>query len=293
MNPALLGLVAALSWGALDLVASIASRRLGVLSTVLGVGLGGLVALSLYLAVSGEGFPALLGPGAGVACLSGALVAVASLFLFAAFAAGPISVVSPIAASYPLTALVIAALAGATPSPWALAAAAAVLAGVVIVARAEPEDGRFDGSLRRCILLAAASHVGWALAIHAGQLATAGGEGAGHAAAVTWLGRLAGVAVIGVVLLAARQRPSIPARWLPAFALTGSLDIAGILAVNLAAHSEHPVVAGVVASCFGVVTILLAWAILKERIAPLRWAGIAVTFAGVAALVALSAGEDH
>lgn len=293
MNPALLGLVSALSWGCLDLIASISSRRLGVFATVLGIALGGLIAITALLLLSGEGFPPLFGPGSGMAYLSGALVAVASLVLFAAFAAGPISVVSPIASSYPLTALLIAALAGATPSAGALVAALVVFAGIVIVARAEPEDGKFEGSLARCILFAAASHVGWALAIHAGQLATAGGDGAGHAASVTWLGRLAGVAVILLVLLAARQRPSIPARWLPAFALTGSLDIAGILAVNLAAHSEHPVVAGVVASCFGVVTILLAWVILKERIAPLRWAGIAITFAGVAALVALSSGGDQ
>jgi drug/metabolite transporter (DMT)-like permease len=288
MNPALLGLVAALSWGCLDLVASVASRRLGTLSTVLGITLGGLIALSLYLLLSGEGFPALTGPGVGIAYLSGALIGVASLFLFAAFAAGPISVVSPIASSYPLTALLIAALTGNTPSPWALAAAATVIAGVIIVARAEAEDSRFEGSLRRCIILAAISHVGWALAIYAGQHATAGGDASGHAAAVTWLGRLASLAVIVTVLLAARQRPAIPGRWLPAFAFTGSLDIAGILSVNLAAHSEHPVVAGVVASCFGVVTILLARVILKEQIAPLRWAGIAITFAGVAALVALS-----
>jgi drug/metabolite transporter (DMT)-like permease len=292
MNPALLGLVAALSWGCLDLVASIASRRLGVFSTVLGIALGGLIALSMYLAVSGEGFPALAGPGAGAAYLAGALVALASLFLFAAFAAGPISVVSPIASSYPLTVLLIAFLIGNTPSAWAIAAAGVVIAGVVVVARAEPEDSRFDGSLRRCITLAAFSHVSWALAIHVGQVATAAGEGGGHAAAVTWLGRLASSAVIVLLLLLARKRPAIPARWLPAFAFVGGLDIAGILAVNLAAHSEDPAVAGVVASCFGVVTILLARVILKERIAPLRWAGIAITFAGVAALVALSQGEQ-
>jgi drug/metabolite transporter (DMT)-like permease len=288
MNPALLGLVAALSWGCLDLVASVASRRLGTLSTVLGITLGGLIALSSYLLVSGEGFPAIFGPGTGIAYLSGGLIGMASLFLFAAFAAGPISVVSPIASSYPLTAMLIAALTGNTPSLWAVMAAAAVIAGMVIVARAEPGNNRFDGSLKRCITLAALSHVGWALAIHVGQLATAGGDGSGHAAAVTWLGRLASLAVIILVLVAARQRPAIPVRWFPAFAFTGSLDIAGIMSVNLAAHSEHPVVAGVVASCFGVVTVLLAWIILKERIAPLRWAGIAITFAGVAALVALS-----
>ena len=40
-------------------------------------------------------------------------------------------------------------------------------------------------------------------------------------------------------------------------------------------------------SAFGVVTILLARFILKEQIPPKRWAGIALTFAGVAVLSAL------
>ena len=35
---------------------------------------------------------------------------------------------------------------------------------------------------------------------------------------------------------------------------------------------------------FGAVTAVLAWAILKERIGPVQWAGIALIFVGVTML---------
>jgi drug/metabolite transporter (DMT)-like permease len=35
-----------------------------------------------------------------------------------------------------------------------------------------------------------------------------------------------------------------------------------------------------------VIAILLAWVFFKERISPLRWIGIIMTFSGVAALTA-------
>lgn len=293
MNPALLGIVSAVSWGCLDLIASVSSRRIGALATVLGVTVGGFLALFIYLLAAGEGLPALWGSGAAAAYVSGGLIALASLLLFAAFASGPIAVVSPIVSSYPLTAMLIAFATGDKPPVGALLAAAVVIAGVVMVASTEPGGSRFEASLARCITLSVLSHVTWAFAIFAGQYATAGVEASAHAAAgVTWLGRLAGLALVLPVFLLARNGSTVPIAWWPAFALIGGLDVAGTVAVNLAAHSAHPVVATVVASCFGVVTILLSRFVLKESIPPLRWVGIAITFGGVAALVALShAGE--
>jgi drug/metabolite transporter (DMT)-like permease len=289
MNPALLGIVSAVSWGCLDLIASLSSRRLGALSTVLGVTVGGFLALSLYLLAAREGLPAFWGTGSSAAYLSGALIALASLFLFAAFASGPIAVVSPIVSSYPLTAMLIAFATGDKPPIGALVAAAVVIAGVVMVASTEPGGSRFEASLGRCITLSALSHITWAFAIFAGQYATAGVEASAHAAAgVTWLGRIAGLALVLPVFVLARNGAIVPIVWWPAFALIGGLDVAGTVALNLAAHSAHPVVATVVASCFGVVTILLSRFVLKEAIPMMRWIGIAITFAGVAALVALS-----
>ncbi|MFO1091445.1 MAG: DMT family transporter [Hyphomicrobiales bacterium] len=287
MNPALLGIVSAISWGCLDLVATVSSRRIGSVLTVVGVSVGGFLMLTAWLLLSGQGLPALAGQGALPAYGAGIGVVLASLFLFAAFAAGPIAVVSPIASSYPLTALLLAWATGDQPTTIAIAAALVVVAGVVVVATSEPTGETRNASLTRCILLAALAHLTWAVTIYAGQYATQGQTEAVHHAAVStaWLGRLGGFAVLLPLLIVARPRASVGPVWMPVFLLLGLLDVVGIVFVNVAAGSDHPVLATVAASCFGVVTILLGWLVLKERIPPLRWLGIAVTFAGVAALV--------
>jgi drug/metabolite transporter (DMT)-like permease len=43
----------------------------------------------------------------------------------------------------------------------------------------------------------------------------------------------------------------------------------------------HAEFAAVTSSIFGVVTILLAWAFLKERLGALQWGSVAVVFAGI------------
>jgi len=39
--------------------------------------------------------------------------------------------------------------------------------------------------------------------------------------------------------------------------------------------------AAVAASCFGLLTIVLAWAILRERMTSLQWFGCALAFGGI------------
>ncbi len=56
MHPVLLGTVAALSWGTLDLLAGLSSRRMGYVQTTAGVTLSGFLLLTLALAVFGP-FP--------------------------------------------------------------------------------------------------------------------------------------------------------------------------------------------------------------------------------------------
>ena len=56
MHPVFLGTVAALSWGTLDFLAGLSSRRMGYVQTTAGVTLSGFLLLTLALAVFGP-FP--------------------------------------------------------------------------------------------------------------------------------------------------------------------------------------------------------------------------------------------
>ena len=60
--------------------------------------------------------------------LAGLAVMVATLLLYWGLARGPVTIVSPIAASYPVFNMALAVLLGLSPSPWQWGAMAAVVA---------------------------------------------------------------------------------------------------------------------------------------------------------------------
>jgi uncharacterized membrane protein len=72
------------------------------------------------------------------------------------------------------------------------------------------------------------------------------------------------------------------------FAVMGGLDVAALCLLFAAASTAHPQLAVVCASAAGVVTVILAAVFLREPIALARWTGIAITFAGIAALTAIT-----
>ena len=66
-----------------------------------------------------------------------------------------------------------------------------------------------------------------------------------------------------------------------------SVQVLSALALGLvtaSARLPHPEYAAVAAALFGVLTIILAWRFLGEKVAAVQWAGIAVVFAGIATL---------
>ena len=286
MNPAILGTVAALFWGVHDLVAGIASRKLGHMVVVLGVTLAGFAGLTLWLGLTGE-FPNLQRADLWVPIVAGAGYASATLFLFAAFATGPFSVAAPVGGSYPLTSLLIAAVLGTPTSGTQLFMALLVIAGVIIVALTEPEEGDAQAynkrAIRQTVIYAGLAHLSFAFAILFGQKAAV----LFGAVEGTWISRIAGAVVIGFLFFAANKKRDLPAKWIAPIAGIGLLDATAICLLNAAGNTSQPQIAAVAGSAFGVVTILLARIFLNEAIPPLRWLGIAVTFIGVAALTAL------
>jgi drug/metabolite transporter (DMT)-like permease len=81
-------------------------------------------------------------------------------------------------------------------------------------------------------------------------------------------------------------RSDISEAWPHAGALSGMglLDAVALGAITLAGGLPNPEFAAVVASIFGVITVLLARVFLQEQVNALQWGSILVVFAGVAAL---------
>lgn len=277
MESLFLGLTAALVWGLHDF----SVRRVS----------GAADAGALYLLVLAFGvlwiLPfALASPGwqdfssglLGFTILAGLVYAFGVYALYRAFAIGPVRLVAPICGAYPLLSVGLAMGQGQEISALVWLAAVAVVAGIGLVARGE--GGAVTGDRQSAIL--------WSVAAATGFFASFGML---HAAAevaadlpVALVARVAGCA--GILLLVLLQRvPVRPAYsvW-PILAVMAALDLGGMFAVTTAGSFDRPEFASITSSCFGLVTVLLAWRFLAEPVRRVQWLGLLTAFAGVAVL---------
>lgn len=281
MHPVLLGMLAAASWGTLDFLAGWSSRSLGYIRTTAGVTISGFILLSIALAILGT-FPAIQSPQAWIAMAAGAGMAIATLCLFAALASGPISLAIPVAMSYPATTVLVSAAAGTLPSTHQLVAVVAILGGAGLVALNEPAhlDSQRPGRVRRTLTFALIAHVVFLFSVLAGQ-AAAEDLGALQSA---WISRIGGSVLVLPLLFFDRSSGRVPFHTLALLCAMGLLDIIGMSALFAAGNTEQPELATVCSSAAGAITVILAAILLKERVKPGRWAGIALVFTGISAL---------
>ena len=267
-----LGLLAALGWGTHDLlVRRIApgARVLPQLAMVMTVAALVVAPFGLMRATTIPLIPLLF------AIASGCTYCVASLCLYAAFARAPARLVAPVIGSYPLPALAFAALQGHQVTATAWLAAALIVAGVAVVATMgtvedkRPHPAALPLAFAACLGLASAFALGQEAATRIDPLVAAS------------LAR-AGGATLALILQAFRPNGTRAAlrRW-PVLLAMGGLDGAALTAVIASGALPDASYAAVASSLFGVVTILLAWWLLGEKIRPLQGVGIALIFAGL------------
>ncbi|MFQ5958867.1 MAG: DMT family transporter [Alphaproteobacteria bacterium] len=287
MNPALWGGLCALSWGGADFAARFTGRALGHHTALLGMLVVGSVVLSLWVWLGG----ARLDWDASALWLlavCGVFTMVATLLLYDGLARGPVTIVSPIAASYPALVVVFWVVVGARPTLVQWAAMAATMAGVVVVARSAKrfeEPGVMSiGCLRKSVMLALGSSLSFTVVVISGQAAVPFyGE-----LQTLWVSRLISLAAIALLFLVRGEAPRMVLRWWPLIALQGLLDAGAYLALFAGSHGEGSELAAVAASGFGAVTVLLARVFLREAMSWAQWGGVVMVFAGVAVLSAVS-----
>ena len=276
-----LGLIAAFAWGFHDICVRWLSQStplLASLLTVLIVGLG----FHVGVMVVRDGFHALPPAAFGYALLSGVLFLIASLGLYSAFQRGPVRLVAPIIASYPIISVGWAAIKGVDISGLQWVAVLAIVAGVSLVAALSDDSAADVPPKGRTILYAAISAVGFAGTFAFGQAATALSD----ELPVTLVTRVLALILL-VMIIALRRLPFWPGRKaLPILALMGIADGIALLAVMSAGRLPDAQYASVAASVFGLLTIVMAWAFLRERMTSPQWAGCLVAFCGIGYLAA-------
>jgi drug/metabolite transporter (DMT)-like permease len=267
-----LALVSSVSWGVADFLGGLKSRTLTVL-TVLAVSQAcGLALVAAIVLASGE--PA---PGGSFAVYA-ALASVAGLGGLAAFyrglAVGAMSVVAPIAGSAALIPVLYGVATGERPAALQGVGIALTIAGVALAAREHPEAG----SAR------AAAGVGLALvaAVGFGSFFVLIDEASEADALWAILAnRITGVTMLAVLVAIRRPRIAVGRADLGTLAVIGALDMGANALFALASREGLVSVVSVVASLYPVVTIVLARAVLGERIRAPQLAGVAAVLAGV------------
>jgi drug/metabolite transporter (DMT)-like permease len=284
-----LGLIAAVGWGAEDLIGSYVSRRVGALVTAIASSVVGLVALVLIMLALRPAFPTdaeaflqLLGLGLPIGATYFAI--------FYALKLGPVAVVSPMMASYGVCAVALAvAFLGEHPAPVQvamvpIAGIGSVLCAVVLergswrprVAGVGPLVALGVVFMSAAVTIAMkgpVSRTDWLLAVFAVRLSATlfvlvVGVGIWiRSSGMTRAGKLPGNdgpkgAAFGgwnmIVLLAA----------------IGIFDTVGVMAFTRGLQASSAWIVALAASMSPTIVVLGATLIFRERLRPSQWIGV-------------------
>lgn len=288
MNAALGGMLAALAWGSADFIARFTGSALGHVNALFGMLAASAVVLTGLVLFMGLPVTGLVAAW-WVLLLAGCGLTLATLLLYQGLVRGPVTVVAPIAGTFPAFNIVLAIGLGLRPSVSEWMAMAAVMGGVFVVAQSarhyEARGHYSRAHIRLSVVIALAASFLFAVTVAAIQEA---GAICGEIQAV-FLARWISLACC-VGLLAARRRvPVIALRWWPALAAQGALDAGALLAVVAGSVDATSAITAVLASTFSAVTVVLARVFIREAMSWGQWLGIGIILAGVATLSGLQA----
>jgi drug/metabolite transporter (DMT)-like permease len=270
------GLASAMTWGAGDFGGGLASRRSQVrtvliLSQCAGILL--LLGLALFLV---EPFPppSMLWTGA----MAGVAGVVGLLSLYSGLASGRMGLVAPVAALITGVLPLLASFAmEGMPGTSQTAGFAAALLAVWLLSRGGGEARISPRELG----LAAVAGLGFGLTfILIDRFADS---------YLFWplvASRVASISLLLLVTALSRERVWPRPRQLPLVGAAGILDVLGNLFFGLATAAGRLDISAVLSSLYPASTVLLAWLILKERLAPSQGIGVLVALIALVLITA-------
>jgi drug/metabolite transporter (DMT)-like permease len=272
----LLALASSVTWGIADFGGGLVSRR--VASTVAVTVVSQTAGFAALLAVFGARGAHLDGRSFAIGLAAGAGGGAGLAAFYRALAVGTMSVVSPIVACGAVVPFAISIATGERPSALALTGAGVALAGAVL---ASAEERRADARERRPAVMLAAVAAG-ALGLFTYFLGLGSREGT---ALSTLVGaRVGSLTLLLVLALLLRAPLRLGRSALLPVAAVGLCDVAANALFALASGHGLLALVSVLGSLYPVMTVVLAYVFLRERLTPLQLAGVGVALAGVAAL---------
>src|SRR5919197_553490 len=274
MFAAALALAAAASWGIGDFLGGLKSRSLRPVAVLIVAQPIGGALLGIWVAARGQG-----PPGSEVlwACFAAILGTTGLIAFYRGMAAGALSIVAPIAGAGAAIPVIWGLARGDQPSLVQELGFAAAFVGILLASfERRREAARF------------AAGVGWAAVA---MLAFGFYYVPMHAASqgdflwAAFIFRLTSLTVIAAAWLALRPKRANRTD-VPALAAIGALDTGGNVFFAAASESGLVSVVSILASLYPVVTVLLARAVLHERVHRSQELGICLALGGIALISA-------
>jgi drug/metabolite transporter (DMT)-like permease len=279
----LLALIAATAYGVSDFLAGLMSRRASVFMVTLVAEGASTIVVCAALPFSGgvvDGASLLWGAVAGVGTVGG------SLFLYRGLARGSMSIVGPVSAVVTAAGSATVGLAlGERPGPVTVAGIVLACIAVAMVSMSEPSERVSRGEAWRALINATAAGIGFAV-LFVGLNRAGSRAGLWPVAAATLMATL--LALIAVVIAVLRNHEQLGSvrRISSGSVAVGVLGGGATVAYFVATHRGLLTVTAVITSLYPATTVLLALAVLRERMRRVQTLGAALAAVAVALLSA-------
>tara|TARA_E500000081_G_scaffold136718_1_gene150799 strand:+ start:512 stop:1366 length:855 start_codon:yes stop_codon:yes gene_type:complete len=279
----LLGILSAFSFGIGDFLARFSSQEVGFKNSLFWMLIVGAIFYIILFSIFGSG----LNPnsiGLSNSFLSGILIMFGLLCLYRGLQMGPVSIVAPIAAINPLFVFLIRYALGSEPTLLQWMATIVVISGAILVSVSADSHQESLGlnkqQIKESVFTSFIASVTLALGLIFSQEATNTLE---PLETVIYI-RFFSLIGIASILLFSKSKIFITKKAIPILFFQGILETTGYFCLVSAYAFDKVSIAVVISSGFGLVTVVLARLILKEKISKIQGSGIFLTFLGVIGL---------
>ena len=279
----LLGILSAFSFGIGDFLARFSSQEVGFKNSLFWMLIVGAIFYIILFSIFGSG----LNPnsiGLSNSFLSGILIMFGLLCLYRGLQMGPVSIVAPIAAINPLFVFLIRYALGSEPTLLQWMATIVVISGAILVSVSADSHQESLGlnkqQIKESVVISFIASVTLALGLIFSQEATNTLEPLETVIYIRFFSLLG----IASILLFSKSKIFITKKAMPILFFQGILETTGYFCLVSAYAFDKVSIAVVISSGFGLVTVVLARLILKEKISKIQGSGIFLTFLGVLGL---------
>jgi drug/metabolite transporter (DMT)-like permease len=269
--PIILALLSSLVWGLADFLGGTLSKKRKAIAVIGGSQSFGLLFASTLALIFG------LWTWDSTVWVNGAIAGAMGLLglvgFYTALATGQMGIVAPISSLSAVVPVTIGLVQGERPGTLQVVGIVVALIGVILASGPEL-NGKVDP---RPVFLALFAAVTFGICVY---FMAKGGQ-INPTMTITSM-RATQVAIVLVLALALRSLGGLIKKDIPLLATIGATDAGANILFAFAASLGLLSVVAVLGSLYPIVTVLLAWWIHKERLIPVQYLGIVVTFSGVA-----------